>query len=355
MRDRRRERENERWPPSPNFLRHPPSPRFPPPVVPAPGAQQVALIPSSPRERSRGGPLYRPHTLLPPLLPVVFVDLAGSRQSRCSRPGWFRCVAPPRAGHKQPIEPRGNPSDDDAHRQCDAEGSATERAAPARPILFSPTFATPSRPPSRAQGLLLKKIVESIKDLVTDANLECTAESLGLQVRGQGEVEPSPLPARANTQAILSSRAHHAGHGLLARVARGAEAQRGRLRPVPLRPQHLPRPQPGACREKGTGPRPPSLTLPSPRSPPLCCRSPSARSSSAPATRTPSPSRPTTRATRPASSSRAPVRAPQCCLPRVGVARTGARPHHHCPFPSPFPTPSRPAQRATASRTSSSS
>ena len=31
------------------------------------------------------------------------------------------------------------------------------------------------------QGNLLKKVIEAIKDLVTDANLECTPEALSLQ------------------------------------------------------------------------------------------------------------------------------------------------------------------------------
>jgi proliferating cell nuclear antigen len=32
-----------------------------------------------------------------------------------------------------------------------------------------------------AQGQLIKKVVEAIKDLVTDANLECSPEALTLQ------------------------------------------------------------------------------------------------------------------------------------------------------------------------------
>ena len=36
------------------------------------------------------------------------------------------------------------------------------------------------------QAQLLKKIVEALKDLVTDANLECTSEALTLQVRVDG-------------------------------------------------------------------------------------------------------------------------------------------------------------------------
>lgn len=33
------------------------------------------------------------------------------------------------------------------------------------------------------QGSLLKKIVEAVKDLVSDANLDCTEEGLTMQVR----------------------------------------------------------------------------------------------------------------------------------------------------------------------------
>ena len=41
------------------------------------------------------------------------------------------------------------------------------------------------------QGAVLKKIVESIKDLVTDANLDCAETGITLQVR------PSTTPAHA--------------------------------------------------------------------------------------------------------------------------------------------------------------
>lgn len=33
------------------------------------------------------------------------------------------------------------------------------------------------------QGQIIKRIIESIKDLVTDANLECSADGISLQVR----------------------------------------------------------------------------------------------------------------------------------------------------------------------------
>lgn len=34
-----------------------------------------------------------------------------------------------------------------------------------------------------SQGQIIKRIIESIKDLVTDANLECSADGISLQVR----------------------------------------------------------------------------------------------------------------------------------------------------------------------------
>jgi hypothetical protein len=40
-----------------------------------------------------------------------------------------------------------------------------------------------THPPDMLQGALLKKIVEAIKDLVTDANLECSSTGLTMQVR----------------------------------------------------------------------------------------------------------------------------------------------------------------------------
>ena len=48
------------------------------------------------------------------------------------------------------------------------------------------------------QGALLKKVIEAIKDLVTDANLECTAEALTLQVR------PPALAARDERAALAA-------------------------------------------------------------------------------------------------------------------------------------------------------
>ena len=39
-------------------------------------------------------------------------------------------------------------------------------------------------PPTNLQGGVLKKIVEAMKDLVTDTNLECSADSISMQVRG---------------------------------------------------------------------------------------------------------------------------------------------------------------------------
>lgn len=38
------------------------------------------------------------------------------------------------------------------------------------------------------QGNLLKKVIEAIKDLVTDANLECTPEALSLQASKRAAV-----------------------------------------------------------------------------------------------------------------------------------------------------------------------
>jgi hypothetical protein len=40
-----------------------------------------------------------------------------------------------------------------------------------------------THPRDMLQGALLKKIVEAIKDLVTDANLECSSTGLTMQVR----------------------------------------------------------------------------------------------------------------------------------------------------------------------------
>lgn len=46
------------------------------------------------------------------------------------------------------------------------------------------------------QGKLLKMIVEATKDLVTDANLNCTSTGITLQVRRRGASTSPPAPSR---------------------------------------------------------------------------------------------------------------------------------------------------------------
>ena len=48
------------------------------------------------------------------------------------------------------------------------------------------------------QGELLKKIVESIKDLVTDANFDCSATGFGLQAMDSSHVSLVALLLRAD-------------------------------------------------------------------------------------------------------------------------------------------------------------
>jgi hypothetical protein len=57
------------------------------------------------------------------------------------------------------------------------------------------------------QGQLIKKVIEAIKDLVTDANLECSPEALTLQAsgrrRGRGRgCAPPCAGARARSRAV---------------------------------------------------------------------------------------------------------------------------------------------------------
>ena len=53
------------------------------------------------------------------------------------------------------------------------------------------------------QGSVLKKIVESIKDLVTDANLDCAETGITLQVRVESTHPPLHCPPL--TTAVLLS------------------------------------------------------------------------------------------------------------------------------------------------------
>ncbi len=48
------------------------------------------------------------------------------------------------------------------------------------------------------QGELLKKIIESIKDLVTDANFDCSATGFGLQAMDSSHVSLVALLLRAD-------------------------------------------------------------------------------------------------------------------------------------------------------------
>jgi len=55
-------------------------------------------------------------------------------------------------------------------------------------FLNHPTGALSTLPTLQVQGALLKKIVESIKDLVTDANLECGADGMTMQAMDSSHV-----------------------------------------------------------------------------------------------------------------------------------------------------------------------
>lgn len=80
------------------------------------------------------------------------------------------------------------------------------------------------------QGSLLKKIVEAVKDLVSDANLDCTAEGLTMQVRTTSFswVPPfSPLVLRNGLFSLMVGRINRffpyvtnepIGHGCLTRL-----------------------------------------------------------------------------------------------------------------------------------------
>jgi hypothetical protein len=73
-----------------------------------------------------------------------------------------------------------------AVRSC-ARAHVLRVALVAHPIQLATPAAARSHADSRClQGALLKKIVEAIKDLVTDANLECSAAGLTMQVRTWG-------------------------------------------------------------------------------------------------------------------------------------------------------------------------
>ena len=57
------------------------------------------------------------------------------------------------------------------------------------------------------QGALLKKIIEAIRDLVTDANLDCTERGINMQVKNNIMYHFSPLYIDLNYQ-------YNKGYGL---------------------------------------------------------------------------------------------------------------------------------------------
>ena len=71
------------------------------------------------------------------------------------------------------------------------------------------------------QGGLIKKVIEAIKDLVTDANLECSPEALTLQARA--------AHARARARARACKRSRESPRGARSRAA---AARQPRAHPV---------------------------------------------------------------------------------------------------------------------------
>jgi hypothetical protein len=56
------------------------------------------------------------------------------------------------------------------------------------------------------QGGLIKKVIEAIKDLVTDANLECSPEALTLQARAAHALVRTPSERARALAAIAAAR-----------------------------------------------------------------------------------------------------------------------------------------------------
>ena len=77
-------------------------------------------------------------------------------------------------------------------RMCLASSAAHGALPPPPPFpRLTPPPLLPSRPPNRAlpaQGAIFKKIVDSIKDLVSDTNLECASNGITLQAMDSSHV-----------------------------------------------------------------------------------------------------------------------------------------------------------------------
>lgn len=86
---------------------------------------------------------------------------------------------------------------------CRQRAPWREIAADRSIIALLPAFPrAPTRPHSTVtmfearlvQGSLLKKLVEAMKDLVTDANIDCSSSGLSLQVRPRACTPAAPRP-----------------------------------------------------------------------------------------------------------------------------------------------------------------
>jgi len=78
------------------------------------------------------------------------------------------------------------------------------------------------------QGSVLKKIIESIRELVVDANFDCDPNGISMQVKAPATIYLRPCPRFARRLTRIASPPRAAGDGLVARVAvRRDDAVRG--------------------------------------------------------------------------------------------------------------------------------